>query len=193
MFIVNDKYRPDDSVKEHNYLGIIVWYSIFVVIMPLVIIKFFGFRKMMYYLPVIDLIANILSVSGSSNMRFFKDVYSLNPNTIVKFLSTNFINLLALVGVSWNGIHIALKKNDIMIGVTVTIIMYVVTYLLPTQGTHFMVYHIQKRVDKLMGIQYDENRVDIYGYFGGLIFLIVMYFTEFCLIKHYIKFMENVG
>ena len=69
--------------------------------------------------------------------------------------------------------------------------MYIVTYLLPTQGIPFMVNHLQKLIDEKLGIDYNKNKKDIYGYLGGFLFLIAMYFTETLIITKYIIYMES--
>ena len=110
---------------------------------------------------------------------------------MISFISTNFINLLALTGVSWNGIHIAHKKKSIFQGVIVTIVMYIITYLIPTQGIPFMVNYLQEKIENKLGVNYDNNKVDIVGYLGGFIFLIAIYSLETFIIESYINYMER--
>lgn len=191
MFIIPKDYIIESKSYLYHHIGTILWYTIFIGIIPYFIVHFKGFSDLKYYLPVIDLIANIFSVSGPKNMKIFKDLYSLSPKNTISFLSTNFINLLALTGVSWNGIYIAHKKKNIIEGVIVTIVMYTITYLIPTQGIPFIVNHLQKRIDNKLGIKYDENKVDIMGYLSGFIFLIFIYLIETFIIKSYISYMER--
>jgi len=191
MFIIPKNYiiQPDSNLYHH--IGTISWYIVFLLIIPLSIVRFKGFNALKYYLPIIDLIANIFSVSGPKNNKLFKDLYSLSPSNITAFISTNFINLLALTGVAWNSIHIAIKNKNIIEGIIVAVIMYTVTYLIPTQGIPFMVGHLQEKIDKKLGIDYDKDKLDIYGYLGGFIFLIAMYAIETAIITAYITYMES--
>ena len=191
MFIIPKNYTTNSDSYLYNHIGTILWYTVFIGIIPYLIVRFKGFSNLKYYLPVLDLIANIFSVSGPKNIKIFKDLYSLSPNNMISFISTNFINLLALTGVSWNGIHIAQKKKSIVQGVIVTIVMYIVTYLIPTQGIPFMVNYLQKKIDNKLGINYDKNKVDIIGYLGGFIFLIAIYSLETFIIESYIRYMEH--
>lgn len=191
MFIIPKNYTTNSDSYLYHHIGTILWYTVFIGIIPYLIVRFKGFDNLKYYLPVLDLIANIFSVSGPKNIQIFKDLYSLSPNNMISFISTNFINLLALTGVSWNGIYIAQKKKSIIQGVIVTIVMYIVTYLIPTQGIPFMVNYLQKKIDNKLGINYDKNKVDIIGYLGGFIFLIAIYSLETFIIKSYIRYMEH--
>ena len=191
MFIIPKNYTTNSDSYLYHHIGTILWYTFFIGIIPYLIVRFKGFDNLKYYLPVLDLIANIFSVSGPKNIQIFKDLYSLSPNNMISFISTNFINLLALTGVSWNGIYIAQKKKSIIQGVIVTIVMYIITYLIPTQGIPFMVNYLQKKIDNKLGINYDKNKVDIIGYLGGFIFLIAIYSLETFIIKSYISYMEH--
>ena len=123
MFFIDKNIYNDENtnIEVHHYIGLISWYLIFIVIIPFLIIHSKSFNELKYYLPIIDLIANIFSVSGKKNKQVFKDVYSLSPNNIVSFISTNFINLLALTGVAWNGVDVAIKRNSMLDGVLVMV------------------------------------------------------------------------
>ena len=189
MFIKNKETHNENNMKIylHHHIGFFVWYTIFIFIIPFLIVKKSSFDSLKYYLPIIDLIANICSVSGLENKQIFKDVYSLDPNNLLSFISTNFINLLALTGVAWNGVDIALKRKNMFDGILVMIIMYAVTYLIPTQGIPFAVTHVQKKLDDSLNKTYDKKKIDIYGYLGGIIFIIIFYLIEYHMIKYYLE------
>jgi hypothetical protein len=192
FFIDKNIYNDENSnIETHHYIGLISWYAIFIFIIPFLIIRSKSFNVLKYYLPIIDLLANIFSVSGKENKQVFKDVYSLSPNNIISFISTNFINLLALTGVAWNGVDVAIKRNSMLDGVLVMIIMYAVTYLIPTQGIPFAVNFLQEKIDKALYKKYDENKIDIYGYLGGIIVIIVLYTLEYNLIKYYLEILSK--
>ncbi len=142
---------------------------------------------MRIYLPVVDLIANISSLSGKKNKQVFKDVYSLSPNNISSFISTNLINLLALSGVAWNGVKVAMDRKNAMAGIHVMIIMYTMTYLLPTQGIPYIVKYLEKNFDDNLGIKYDKDKINPFGYLAGIIAILILYFTESTLIRKYLS------
>ena len=174
-----------------HIIGFISWYFIFIFLIPYFIKVKYNFGHLKYYLPVLDLIANIFSVASTRKIQIFKDLYSLSPNNVISFLSTNFINLLALIGVTWNGIDIAMKRKSIKIGIMVTVFMYVITYLLPTQGIPYIVHNLQKKIDKYFNIDYNVDKIDIFGYLAGIIFIVILYLFEGFVIRKYLNFMSK--
>ena len=189
MFYIDKEIYNDDNKESylHHHIGFIVWYIIFLGIIPFIIIKTGGIQGMRIYLPVIDLIANISSLSGKNNKQIFKDVYSLSPNNLISFISTNFVNLLALSGVAWNGVKVAMDKKSIIIGIHVMIIMYIMTYLLPTQGIPYVVKYLEKNFDDNFGFKYNKNKITPFGYLAGIIAIIILYFSESFLIHKYLS------
>lgn len=158
------------------------WYLVFIFLIPSLISNIFGFQYLRFYFPIIDLIANTFTISGEGE-NVFKNVYKLSPDNFLSYISTNFINLLALAGVSWNGIVYATKYKSISLGVFVTLIMYTVTYLLPTQGIPFFIRKIEEKY-KLLA---DKNRLNIYGYMIGITLTLILYAFESVLVHLYIK------
>ena len=195
MFYI-DKDIYNDENKEsylHHHIGFVLWYIVFLGIIPFIIVKTGGIQGMRIYLPVIDLIANISSLSGKKNKQVFKDVYSLSPNNLLSFISTNLINLLALSGVAWNGVKVAIDTKNTMTGVHVMTIMYTMTYLLPTQGIPYIVKYLEKNFDDNFGIKYDKDKINPFGYLGGIVAILILYFTESFLIRKYLSFVEERG
>ena len=150
MFYIDKEFYNDKNKESylHHHIGLILWYIVFVFLIPFIIIKTSSFEGMRIYLPIVDLIANISSLSGRKNKQIFKNVYSLSPNNLTSFISTNFINLLALSGVAWNGIKVAMEKKNMLTGIHVMIIMYTMTYLLPTQGIPYIVKFLERILEK---------------------------------------------
>jgi len=189
MFYI-DKDIYNDENKEtylHHHIGFVLWYIVFLGIIPFIIVKTSGIQGMRIYLPVVDLIANISSLSGKKNKQVFKDVYSLSPNNILSFISTNLINLLALSGVAWNGVKVAMDRKNAMAGIHVMIIMYTMTYLLPTQGIPYIVKFLEKNFDDNLGIKYDKDKINPFGYLAGIVTILILYFTESTLIRKYLS------
>jgi len=181
------KDDKSDSEWYHN-LGTSIWYLIFIIIIPIIIKFTISFTALRYYFPILDLIANVFSSSGQQELHIFKDLYSLTPNNVISFLSTNFINLLALVGVSWNGILYAIKTSNIWAGIAVSAVMYVITYLLPTQIIPYFIQKVQKKIDNWLSIDYkDKKRFKWEAYISGGLFVVFLILLEGFVIKWYIN------
>lgn len=180
-----------------SYMTTVVWYLIFLVLIPFIITNGWSYHHLRYYIPMVDLIANVCTSRTSRINYLFRDLYKLTPDNIVSFLSTNFINLIALVGVSWNGIHHAMETNKIWIGVKVTVIMFTITYLLPTQGIGWTIdrFHnwLAKKlkqypeVEKTIKKYLNYSHTQILDYIGGFIFITILIIVEFIIIQLYLK------
>ena len=69
--------------------------------------------------------------------------------------------------------------------------MYIVTYLLPTQGIPYIVHHLQKKIDEYFKIDYSTKQIDFFGYLGGIIFILILYLFESYLVRKYLNFMSK--
>ncbi len=192
MFI--DFYNKEDSPENHitHYISLVIWYLVFIIMIPVTLRSLYGFNILRYYFPIIDLIANSFTTSGSD--RLFKNLYRLSPNNLLSFLSTNFINLLALLGVSWNGILYAREYNNIWIGVYVTLLMYIITYLIPTQGIPFFIKKFQDNfsnyvpdgwIIRVMGVD-----IHLEDYLGAFVIIVCLMLMETLLITFYIRSLQ---
>ena len=193
MFIPIIKDKVTSTLENHVFIT--SWYIIFMIIIPYLIKSIYSFDMLRFYLPVIDLIANIFASSGRFD-RSFKDLYSLSPNNLISFLSTNFINLVALTGVSWNGILHAFERNDLWFGVTTTIFMYIMTYLVPTQMIPYIIRRVHQRFDEYIPdilkthIRFMGTTIYLDDYIVGLILIAVLVGIEFLLIASYIDLLK---
>lgn len=175
------------NLKKHYYhIPAILWYLIFVGLVPYSLKSLYGFDVLRFYFPIIDLIANSFAASSQSD-DIFRDLYSTSPNNIFSFISTNFINLLALLGVSWNGILYAFDYNDVWVGVTVTLFMYVVTYLLPTQLIPIFINYTQNKIPINIHYKIGDKTIYFEDYIASVLIIIVLVVIEGYLISRYIK------
>ncbi len=190
MFFSLYKDKFESTIDNHVFTAL--WYIIFIFLIPYFIKSMYSFDMLRFYLPVLDLIANIFASSGSFD-RIFKDLYSLSPHNIVSFLSTNFINLVALVGVSWNGILHAFKRKNLWVGVTVTIFMYLITYLIPTQMIPYVIGHVHGKYDKYiphLHVTVMNTKIHLEDYLAGVVLIGLLVFIEFLLISEYINLLK---
>ena len=196
-------YKIGGQSVVHTHITSVIWYLIFLILIPLVIVNLWSPSNLMYYLPMVDLIANVCTSPSSKLKYLFRDLYELSPDNSISFISTNFINLIALIGVSWNGVHHAFTTNKMWIGIKVTVIMYIITYLLPTQGIGWVIkkFHrwFSNKIKQYPNTEYtikkhlDYSHAEIIDYMGGFIFIILLVITEFIIIKLYLKSVELIS
>lgn len=119
--------RDLKEIEESEGIGFAIYYAIFLFIIPLVIIYLYGYGSLRYYLPVTDLIANVLAFG----IPMFNKIFNHESKNIYTYTSTTIISLLALTGVAWIGITKAIKLNSVKEGVFTAFIMFLVTFLIP--------------------------------------------------------------
>jgi len=173
-----------DFIRKYR-IDFVSWYALFLGALPYFIINNYGFDNLKYYLPVVDLIANTFTSAGKAD-NLFREVYNLNPQEPLSYISLNFINLVALSGVSWNGIEHAMNKNDLGAGIRVTLIMYLITYLLPTNLIPFIVKWLQNTVNKIFNLK-DKPHFHGPSYLFGLSFSLTLALIEMIIIERYLK------
>ncbi len=189
FFDIKNYEKNLESNIEHH-ISTISWYITFLFLIPFLITKLYSFDFLRFYFPVIDLIANAFAASGSAD-NIFRDLYVLSPHNILSFLSTNFINLVALVGVSWNGILHAFEYKSVWTGVMVTVFMYIITYLVPTQMIPYIIEKFQGKIDKYYGLkthlELGGKTLHIEDYLAGIIVIIGLVLIEFIFVQMYIR------
>ena len=136
------KKEEENEIKK--IVAILSWYIIFLGVVPKLITHFFSFDALRKYFPVIDLIANVFATVYP---QYLYNLYSYSPANLALFISTNFISLLALLGVSWNIIHYYKKYKNMWFVIRLSAIWYVVTYLLPTMGIPYFLKHLDSELD----------------------------------------------
>lgn len=197
-----DKYKYKKKGIEYNEvkqdIGTVGWYIVFIIIIPYILRSETNLRL---YLPMIDLIANVFSTSGRTERKLFHNLYKLTPDNIISFVSTNFINLLALSGVALNGTHVLIKTGQRTVAIIVMLVMYSITYLLPSQGLNWIIKRIQHVIDNFI---LDKEKQDThwfifrmkrfmkqhsiwFDYIGGFLVVIILVLLETFLIKKYLN------
>ena len=145
-------------------LGFIIYFFVFVVCVPLILLKFKNYTLLEVYMPNVDLLANLLSYRGGPfGDNLFIDLYSPNSTNISAFIQTTLINYIALLGVTYIISRETKLSKKISYGWGIGFVMLLLTYLLPAQ---FIV--------KLMNYVYNK----ITPYFEKHYFIFPAYFPS---------------
>ena len=168
----NEKENNKELIKK--YVIFFSWYVVFLFIIPKIISKIYSFDTLRKYFPTVDLLANVFATVFP---QYYFELYSSSPFNLTSFISTNFISLLALMGVSWNGIHYYKKYKDMWFVIKLTLIMFLVTYLLPTQIIPFVIKHLDYRLDITS---------KVISFVSGLLFVLLLVSIETFFVTEYI-------
>jgi len=147
------KYNKINYIDDTN--NIIIWHIVFTLILPLYLYNRHNITSFRYYLPLIDLCAagfvyigskNTSIGNGANKKHYFNGLYELIPKNTLSYISTNIINLLALLGVAIHSI-LWTEKKGLMVGIGIAIIMYLITYLMPSLLLPTIIDTIKDKID----------------------------------------------
>lgn len=131
-------------------IGLVTFYLIFILLIPMVIINFSAINNLQYYFPILVAFANVLTLSGSPYI--FQNLYSLNPKNIVSTMSTWIINLIALSGIIWQTLEYSkyeLRVNrDPNISILYGLVLMGITFVVSTIGIKALLDQVDKWQNK---------------------------------------------
>lgn len=179
---VFDEEKNKNTPTKGEVKRIIIWYILFLLVFPYTLSYFLSFDFLRYYFAVVDIIANIFSNLGNGD--YMGRLYSPLPSDLTSYLSTNFLSLVALVGVSWTSIYTAMKYKNMWIGIFMSMILFSLTYLLPIQSVGYVIRHYIK-LD-------DMTHLHVAGtLFTGFIFLLILLAIENGTVYLYFKLIQS--
>ena len=166
-------------------IGLVSFYLVFIVLIPLIIVSMNEYSFLAYYSPILVAIANVLTLSGSPYL--FQNLYSLNPQNIMQYSSTLFINFVALFGILWQIIiyskHELSLNLDPKFSIIYGIVLFIITFVLATSGIKTAL----EQVDKWSGRNQQATKKGTiknnwHRLFFGLIFIVVIIGLEVLLL-----------
>ena len=121
-------------------LGLIIYIIIFVIYVPYLLIKNKMYDLLAAYFPNLDILATVLGYMGGPPNKLLKDLwlYLYNPSNfkLFGFFSTNLINYLALLGLTFTVAYTTYITKSISKGWSRAFFMIIMTYLIPG---HFII------------------------------------------------------
>lgn len=156
----------NDSVNIKKFLlGFLLYFIIFMLIIPYYLIKFSKFKILTGYLPNLDLIAAVIGYNGGPfNLFLWKQLYNPSSSTMIGYISSNLINYFSLLGITYIIALNVYKFNDIEKGWSRALIMLPMSYLLPT---NFIIYYMNLFGNLINSLFHDLNHLH---YFITVIF-----------------------
>ena len=141
---IDKKYSQNivnvDKSHKHKYttnipkivFGFAIFVLIFIIAIPILLLKNKKYNLLETYMPNIDLIATVITWHGGP-YKIWEHLYPPTPLTIYGFSSQTLINYMALLGLTYIVIRETKRTNSIIKGWALAFVMLLMTYLLPSQ------------------------------------------------------------
>ena len=156
--IVNIHNEKKDIIEvdiKKTVLGFILFFIIFVILIPLILFKSQMYGILEAYMPNLDLIATVISWHGGP-LKLWDHLYPPTPLTIYGFYSQTIINYMSLLGLTYIITRETQRTGSMSKGWSMAFIMLLMTYLLPGQ----FVSWIMDKTNDLISKQFKLNFID---------------------------------
>ena len=144
-----------DKSHKHKYttnipkivVGFAIFVLIFIIAIPILLLKNKKYNLLETYMPNIDLIATVITWHGGP-YKIWEHLYPPTPLTIYGFSSQTFINYMALLGLTYIVIRETKRTNSIIKGWAFAFVMLLMTYLLPSQVISYTMDNISELLNQ---------------------------------------------
>ena len=172
-------------------LDTIIFYIIFVIMIPGILLSSEDYDSLKYYLPALVMIAVTLTESGSPDL--FVNLYPSDISTMsfTGFLSSNLINGLATVGILLQSLIVAAASGSITLGLVTGIIIFFITFPMAQQILPFFI----REVDDLSKNTFSNVKFpgNWHKYMSGTIFLIFLLGVQYVMLIGFTKYILSSG
>ena len=174
-----------------DIIGFILFFIIFIIVVPVILYKYQLFTILEVYLPNVDLIANLLTWVGGPN-DIWKKLYTstVAPSwksggeTFLNFTTEILINYIALLGLTFIVARESVRQRNVFEGWSFAFIMVIITYLLPVPVVNLV---MGKANDALKKMKFKEKTSKYLSGFVGLVLTLCFLFIEAMIIQKYRK------
>lgn len=193
------KIRNKIKNKNKPVIGFIIYFIIIILFIPNIILYFNNYDLLAMYLPNVDLIATLFSYkSFVLSNNYFDELYVSNPKTTFGIISTEFINYIALLGLTFLVAQHTFDTNSISHGWSIAFVMILFTYLLPgviiPKIMDFTYDNINKILPNKYINKYNETNIKyITSIFIGIILTILIILFESNFLKRYAKILVEIS
>ena len=180
----SDGLKNKDVNIIHQLKGLIIYFLIFVIIIPYLLLKYNKTYILEVYIPNFDLIAVTLGYGGGPfSSGIFKYLYNPEPSTLYGYISSQIINYLSLLGLTYIVAFYAVKERNIYKGWSRAFFMLILTYLLPGNFIAELMSYFGKLLDKIVLLPSTLHWLLVYSFSIVIVFILLL--LEFILIKNY--------
>lgn len=184
VFNVQQRLRHTGRSLLTVFITFITYFILFVIIIPYYLLKNGLYEILEFYLPNLDLVANLLTYRNT----YFESLYNPSPISLGEFLSQSAVNYLALLGITYIIARETLLSNNIAFGWSAGFMMLLLTYLLPSQFINRSMDLIYNKANKLFNKGNNAIDVELINYItsiiGGIILTIGIIYLEHIIIQY---------
>ena len=162
------------NVKK-QLAGLLFYVSVFVVIIPLILVRRNNVKFLEAYMPNLDLIATVLGYGqGPFGQGLFKYLYNPGVVSLYGFWSSQFINYMSLLGVTYVIAYYTYKTNSILKGWSRSFFMLIITYLLPGNILAELMFQVGNKLNNVIPREKLLHNYIMYGLGFTVVYLIIV-------------------
>ena len=151
-------------------LGMISFHIIFVVLLPYLFMNYQQNELLKFYWPILIVLATIFTEVGKPFI--FQNLYETEPKGLVSFISSNIINLVAIMGIVWQAITYHAATQHLEKTILISLILFLVTFPLARTGTIFIIRKWDEYVKNHTNMSTEYNKHKFIMGFVYLLFLV---------------------
>jgi hypothetical protein len=187
IFVLEDK---NIHYGKHIF-GFIVFVVLFVIGVPYILISYGYWELLSAYFPNLDMIATIIGYHGGPMDSFiWTHLYNPADSTITGYLTSNLINLFALLGVAFVLIHFTFKSKSMFSPAARASIMLPMTYFIPGNLIVYLMNKFGKYLNRFFLSKSIQHYliVSLAGFMVATSFIV----AEAVLIKYYVPIISKI-
>lgn len=150
-------------------MGIILFYLIFIILIPIYLIYSDNTDAFNYYFPAVVMLAIVITEAGKPNDN--QNLYPIPADNLQGFVSTNIINGLAIAAILYQAVSAAVHYNSVQLGVALGFISFIIVFPVAQQLLPFFIRQGDMILREKTTFIFPGNW---HKYFLGLLFIIVL-------------------
>ena len=182
----------DKGVVGKAVGGFILYFTVFMMIIPILIHRLDNEELLLSYLANVDLIATVLSFkNGPFGQDLFRYLY-MDTRPLIGYLNNNIINLYVLITITYVISSSSVKNKSVSDGMSKAIITYVLTYLFPGRLISEIMHKTYDMLDRMMSNTGNKDIIYLITMCIGFIAAIGLIIIESFITKNYYKTFSGV-
>jgi len=158
-------------------MGSILFYIIFIILIPLYLIYTDNTDSFNYYFPAVVMLAIVITEAGKPDTN--QNLYPVPATNLQGYVSTNIINGLAIAAILFQSVAAAVHYNSVQLGVALGFISFIVVFPVAQQLLPFFIRQGDYILREKTSFIFPGNW---HKYFLGFLFIIVLLLIQNVLI-----------